>query len=84
MPAKKRVIKTDAAFLPSAVPIETRACHNTAGKMLTLRPQISEIGSQMTGPVTKPSLLTGNIQNRSLLAHPYVFGYGIIGRGGDA
>ena len=60
-PAKKRVRKTDAAFLLSAVPIENIAWQNTGGRMLTRRPQISEIGAQRMGPRTKPRL----VQDRS-------------------
>ena len=55
-PAKKRVANTDAAFLLVAVQIEKRARQNIAGRMLTLRPQTSEIGAQIMGPKTKPRL----------------------------
>ena len=56
MPPKKRVINTDAAFLLVAVPIEKRPRQNTAGSKLHLRPQISEIGAQHSGPRAKPTL----------------------------
>ena len=56
MPPKKRVINTDAAFLLVAVPIEKRPRQNTAGSKLHLRPHISEIGAQHSGPRAKPTL----------------------------
>jgi hypothetical protein len=56
-PAKKRVANTEVAFLLVAVPIEKRARQKTAGRMLALRPQISETGAQMIGPKTKPRLI---------------------------
>jgi hypothetical protein len=55
-PAKKRVQYTEAAFVLLAVPIARRAWQKTGGRMLTLRPQISETGAQMIGPKTKPTL----------------------------
>lgn len=55
-PAKNRVTKIEDAFLLAPVPIEKRARQKTAGRILTLRPQISETGAQMIGPKTNPSL----------------------------
>jgi hypothetical protein len=55
-PAKNRVMKIDPAFSLLAVPTDMTAWQNTAGKMLSLRPQISEIGAQKTGPIIKPTL----------------------------
>jgi hypothetical protein len=48
-PAQKRVMNTEAVFLLRAVPMESMARQKTAGRMLTLRPQISETGAQLDG-----------------------------------
>jgi hypothetical protein len=56
-PAKKRVTNTEGAFSLTAVAMEKRARQKTAGRILTLRPQISEIGAQMMGPTIKPTLV---------------------------
>lgn len=55
-PAKKRVQYTEAAFVLLAVPMARSAWQKTGGRMLTLRPQISETGAQTIGPKMKPTL----------------------------
>lgn len=55
-PAKKRVMKTDAAFVLVAVPMENSARQNIAGKIDNRRPQISEHGAHTNGPRANPML----------------------------
>jgi hypothetical protein len=55
-PAKKRVTKIEDASLLTPVAIQKRAWQNTGGRILTLRPHISDMGAQIMGPSIKPSL----------------------------
>jgi hypothetical protein len=55
-PVKNRVTNTDAAFVLREVPIAKSAWQKTAGRILTRRPQISDMGAQMMGPKMKPTL----------------------------
>ena len=55
-PVKNRVTNTDAAFVLREVPIANSAWQKTAGRILTRRPQISDMGAQIMGPKMKPTL----------------------------
>jgi hypothetical protein len=55
-PAKNLVINTEAALVLLEVPRAKSTWIKTAGSILTLRPQISEMGAQMTGPNIYPAL----------------------------
>lgn len=98
-PAKKRVTNTEAAFVLTPVPMENNARQKTAGSMLILLPKISERGTQMIGPKTKPRLvlllallldlclhlqIQGHVQYGNIATHASILRDGVIGRRGDA
>jgi hypothetical protein len=56
-PLKKRVMRTEAAFLLVAVPIENRPKQNMAGSRDHRRPHISDTGAHIRGPKANPRLL---------------------------